>query len=53
MASGDPYGAGWLIALRPDDWPAAAAKLVPGTAVAEPYEAKMRRERFPGCAPPG
>jgi glycine cleavage system H protein len=53
LASDDPYGAGWLIALRPDDWPAAAAKLVPGTAVAEPYEAKMRRERFAGCAAPG
>jgi glycine cleavage system H protein len=53
LASGDPYCAGWLIALRPDDWPAAAAKLVPGTAVAQLYEAKMRRERFPGCAPPG
>ena len=52
LASDDPYGAGWLIALRPDDWPAAAARLVPGTAVAKPYEAKMRRERFPGCAPP-
>ena len=53
LASGDPYGAGWLIALRPDDWPATAAKLVPGTAVAEPYAAKMRRERFAGCTPPG
>jgi glycine cleavage system H protein len=48
-ASRDPYGAGWLVAVRPDDWAAAGAALVPGTAVAEPYAAKMRRENFAGC----
>lgn len=53
LVSSDPYGDGWLIVLRPDDWPAAEAKLVSGSEVAKPYEAKMRRERFPGCAPPG
>jgi glycine cleavage system H protein len=51
--SDDPYGRGWLIAFRPDDWPAAMAKLVAGNEVAKPYEAKMRRERFPGCASVG
>jgi glycine cleavage system H protein len=50
--SDDPYGSGWLIALRPDDWPAARARLVPGSEVAKPYEAKMRREHFPGCGTP-
>jgi glycine cleavage system H protein len=49
-AARDPYGAGWLIVLRPDDWPAAQTLLTPGTAVAEPYAAKMRREGFSGCA---
>ncbi len=49
-ASRDPYGEGWLIAVRPDDWNAARAALLPGTAVAKPYAAKMRREKFAGCA---
>jgi glycine cleavage system H protein len=53
LASNDPYGAGWLIELQPDDWVAARAKLVPGSDVAKPYEAKMRRERFAGCSVPG
>ena len=52
-ASADPYGEGWLIALRPDDWGAALAKLVSGSEVAKPYEAKMRREPFPGRDAPG
>lgn len=52
LASSDPYGAGWLVAVRVDDWAAARSSLVPGTAVAEPYAAKMRREKFPGCTPP-
>lgn len=51
IASDDPYGAGWLVTVRPDDWEAARAALVPGSAVAKPYAAKMRREKFRGCAP--
>ena len=51
VASSDPYGAGWLVAVRPDDWAAAQATLVPGSRVAGPYAAKMRREKFPGCIP--
>ena len=49
LANADPYGAGWLVKLRPDDWAAAKAKLVPGGAVAQPYEAKMAAENFKGC----
>lgn len=48
-AAQDPYGEGWLIELRADDWAAAQAMLTPGSAVAEPYAAKMRREKFSGC----
>ena len=51
VASADPYGAGWLVTVRPDDWDVACAALVPGSGVAKPYAAKMRRERFRGCAP--
>jgi glycine cleavage system H protein len=49
LANADPYGAGWLVKLRPGDWAAAKAKLVPGAAVAAPYEAKMAADNFAGC----
>ena len=50
LANEDPYGAGWLIILKPDDWAAVKATLVPGTSVAAPYEAKMAADGFAGCA---
>ena len=50
LANEDPYGAGWLILLKPDDWAAVKATLVPGTSVAAPYEAKMAADGFAGCA---
>jgi glycine cleavage system H protein len=50
LANQDPYGEGWLIVIKPDDWAAAKAKLVPGTAVATAYEAKMAADGFAGCA---
>jgi glycine cleavage system H protein len=51
IGGGDPYGAGWLARVKPADWAAAKAGLTPGTAVAEPYEAKMAADEFAGCAP--
>ena len=50
LANEDPYGAGWLILLKPDDWASVKATLVPGTSVAAPYEAKMAADGFAGCA---
>jgi len=50
LANEDPYGAGWLILLKPEDWAAVKATLVPGTSVAAPYEAKMAADGFAGCA---
>lgn len=50
LANEDPYGAGWLIILKPEDWAAAKATLTPGTAVAGPYESKMAADGFAGCA---
>jgi glycine cleavage system H protein len=50
LLNGDPYGQGWIIVLRPDDWAAAKAKLIPGTAVADAYEARMAADGFAGCA---
>lgn len=48
-ANADPYGAGWLISLKPDNWDAVKASLTPGSAVAAPYEAKMTADGFAGC----
>jgi glycine cleavage system H protein len=50
IANADPYGAGWMVKVRPKDWTAAKASLLPGTAVAVPYEAKMTADKFAGCA---
>jgi glycine cleavage system H protein len=47
----DPYGAGWLVVIRPDDWISARARLIRGADVDEPYRAKMEAEDFAGCAP--
>ena len=50
LANEDPYGAGWLVIVKPEDWAAAKSTLVPGTQVAGPYEAKMNADGFAGCA---
>jgi glycine cleavage system H protein len=50
LANEDPYGAGWMVVLKPADWAGAKANLVPGTQVAAPYEAKMAADGFAGCA---
>jgi glycine cleavage system H protein len=50
LANEEPYTAGWLVIIKPEDWAAAKATLVPGSAVATPYEAKMAAAGFAGCA---
>jgi len=50
IANDDPYDAGWLIILKPEEWDSVKASLVRGTDVAAPYEAKMDSEGFGGCA---
>ena len=49
IANSDPYEAGWLIVLKPEDWDSVKGGLVTGAAVAAPYEAKMDSEGFGGC----
>ena len=49
MANDDPYDAGWLVVLKPDDWDSVKGSLVPGNDVSAPYEAKMDSEGFAGC----
>ena len=51
LANSDPYGEGWMVKVKPADWAAAKATLVPGADVAGPYEAKMTADEFAGCAP--
>jgi glycine cleavage system H protein len=50
LVNDDPYGAGWLVILKPEDWSTVKATLVPGTQVAVPYDAKMAADGFAGCA---
>ena len=50
LANDDPYGAGWLVTIKPDDWDSVKGTLTPGHAVAAPYEAKMAADGFDGCA---
>jgi glycine cleavage system H protein len=49
-ANADPYGEGWLIILKPEDWDTVKGSLVPGAQVAGPYETKMAADGFAGCA---
>ncbi len=49
LANSDPYGAGWLVKIRPAAGSGVTAALVPGSAVAQPYEAKMAADGFAGC----
>ncbi|MEK9672583.1 MAG: hypothetical protein VW268_08775 [Rhodospirillaceae bacterium] len=48
-ANADPYGAGWLVVVKPDDWAGGKGGLVPGTEISGPYEAKMAADGFDGC----
>jgi glycine cleavage system H protein len=50
LANEDPYGVGWMVIVKPDDWAAAKAMLTPASQVAPKYEAKMDADGFSGCA---
>ena len=49
IANDDPYGAGWLVVLKPDDWDSVKGELTLGSDVASKYEAKMDADGFEGC----
>ena len=49
LANTDPYEKGWFIILQPADWAAVKPKLMPGSSVTQPYEAKMTADGFNGC----
>ncbi|MCL4470783.1 MAG: glycine cleavage system protein H [Gammaproteobacteria bacterium] len=46
----DPYGAGWLLRMKPLDWERESAALLSGKAAAGAFEVKMQAEGFAGCA---
>lgn len=50
LANEDPYDAGWMVIIKPDDWATVKATLTPGAQVAPKYEAKMDADGFAGCA---
>lgn len=50
LANEDPYGAGWMVVLKPADWATVKSTLTPGSEVAPRYEAKMAADGFAGCA---
>lgn len=53
LANEDPYVAGWMVILKPENWAAAKPSLTAGREVAAKYEAKMAADNFAGCAPSG
>ena len=41
IANRDPYGAGWIVRLEPDEWPAATSGLVTGPDAVARYRARI------------
>ena len=41
IANRDPYGAGWLVRLEPDDWPVLTSGLVTGPEAVARYRARI------------
>jgi glycine cleavage system H protein len=52
LVNDDPYGAGWLVKLRPSAWEADSAELVTGNAGIEQYRAFLDRAGIQ-CGPEG
>lgn len=50
LANDDPFGAGWMVRMRPGNWDEEAATLLTGESARAAFEAKMDAEGFGGCA---
>lgn len=50
LINADPYGAGWLLRMRPLDWQRDSAHLLSGADAVSAFEEKMQNEGFAGCA---
>lgn len=44
LVNEDPYGAGWIVRVKPDNWEADSADLVTGAAAVDAYQARMQRD---------
>ena len=49
VANDDPYVAGWMVILKPEDWDAVKSGLTLGANAGPEYEAKMDADGFAGC----
>ena len=49
LANDDPYDAGWMVIIKPEDWDSVKSDLTPGSDVTAKYEAKMDADGFAGC----
>ena len=45
----DPYGDGWLVKIKPDDWDGESGDLKTGQDALSGFEAKMEADGFGGC----
>ena len=50
LANDDPYGAGWMVKVRPRTGPRPKRASFPAPRSRAPYEAKMTADNFAGCA---
>lgn len=50
IANEDPYGQGWFVRVKPENWAETKAQLITGDAIGPAYEAKMEADKFEGCA---
>jgi glycine cleavage system H protein len=46
LAMADPYGAGWIVEMRPADWPAAQAELLTGDAALAAYRKLLEAQKI-------
>jgi len=51
LANSEPYGNGWLLKVRIEDWETIKPQLTAGRDITAPYEAKMAADGFEGCNP--
>lgn len=45
----DPYGQGWVIKIKAENWASESMELLSGEEALEVFEAKMEAEGFSGC----
>jgi glycine cleavage system H protein len=45
----DPYGEGWLVKIKPQDWDGESGDLKTGADAMAAFEAKMEADGFGGC----